>query len=100
VQEIAALKRVVDDERSTDSDVAEAVAHLLTVKEEMQEALNNIDASLGVELSQRAKARSLVTGIIDNGLGILAGKIDPAIMRQHTPERVNEGRDQDRSDVH
>jgi hypothetical protein len=93
VQEIAELKRAVDDEQSTDQDIAEAVDRLLKARQVVEDELSSIDASLGADLSGRAKARALVTGIVDNGLGILAGKIDPAIMKRQASDRMGDGGD-------
>jgi len=73
MHELNSLHRLLQNAATTDSELDEALAVLFDHKKDLLRRLEKIDQQLSSAVSARVRARLLTTGILDNGLGMLAG---------------------------
>jgi hypothetical protein len=73
-----ALFQLAIDAEVSEERLAEAIGSYHAAKHDFERRIGEIDADLAGKLSPRSRARLLSTGILDNGLGFMAGSPLPA----------------------
>jgi len=71
--ELAKLRAVADDANATPEQLTQAVDKYQAARRTYRETTRTEDRALSEKLSPRGRARCLVAGILDNGLGFLRG---------------------------
>ena len=86
MQQLMHLHRLLQATTTTDRQLEEAIATLLEKKGDLLRELERIDQQLSTAVSVRVRARLLTTGILDNGLGMMAGprEAKPQVPMQST----------------
>lgn len=73
-RKVFSLYELAVNERAAEAELAQAVNEYLEAKKNFQQAIQKADDELVASVSTRTKARLIASGIIDNGLGFMAGK--------------------------
>jgi hypothetical protein len=74
LEESQELFHVSMDPASSEDEIQKAADHFLKLRDRFRERFQELDRELASHLTPRTRARMLTAGILDNGLGFLAGR--------------------------